>query len=114
MIQKKTIVISIFLIISTLGYSQNEKVFEDYEYKTFDERIDFMDSLIVNDYPYNYPDVSYCLIDLNSISGIGIDYKGVVSISGDDSRMFIIDKDKYNEYIKKLRLFSEKIEMMIR
>lgn len=110
---KKIVVTISFFLICVLGYTQNRSLFEGYEYKTFEERIDFMDSLLVNDYSYNFPDVSYCVTDLRSISGVRMGYDEVVTIAGDDSRMIIIDKVKYDEYIKKLRLFSEKIEEMI-
>ena len=108
------IVMLCFLFISTICKSQNTLPnIEGYEFKSIDERISLLDSIISNDYSNNLYDVFYCIEDLKSITGVQFDINSI-DLTGDDARVFIINKSKYDEYLRKLRFVSEKIREVIR
>ncbi len=113
-IRIKQVSLIILLVISTSCFGQ--KVVSDskikpllnYSMKDFDQRVDLLDSILHNYYPNNFDDIFFIQNDLWAISDVGFNHS-MVSVSSDDNGAFIVDRKKYNEYIKKLRLFAEEL-----
>ncbi|PCI95838.1 MAG: hypothetical protein COB15_11745 [Flavobacteriales bacterium] len=105
----KGIIVVNFLLFCSLVYGQNNNPLNGYEYKTFDERIDLLDSILKADYPDNLTQVMFCAEDIESISGIHMS-GDFITHSGDLASMGILKEELYLKYIKSLRDFSEKLK----